>query len=218
MKRDKLFYDKAARAIRNGVYPLLALQGAGAPTFNTNEDLVDLCLDLEKNLKAEPFAIFKGIFNQDSWLAILQDARKRGVELQSDYAALEWAAEWNQDTLAGKTSPIERRIEVKMLAGQRQVEVWVINRDQEKPARLQAIRIYRIKDGKEADIGLDGSAVMEALSKPCVLSPEERRVFTTRLVVASLAVYGASGYFAEVELEVGTKLRSNVYKIEKSVE
>ena len=114
---------------------------------------------------------------------------------------------------ANYSAPIKKGVEVRMQAGSTQVEVCVINHDEVKPARLHSVRIYRLKDGQEMDIGLDGTGIMKALPKPCVISPEGRRVFPTRLMLAALGASGASAYVAEVELEAGAKLRSNVYDV-----
>jgi hypothetical protein len=89
--------------------------------------------------------------------------------------------------------------------------VRVVNRNPDKPARLRRMIVYGVKDGKnELLLSTDSIGTKKAKEFPCILEPTEGRSFETLIFVPNSEVYRNTAYIAEIELETGDKIRSDV--------
>lgn len=98
--------------------------------------------------------------------------------------------------------------------------VRVINHDPDRHAKIKSVTVFGIKNGDEKQIlstklpndpdVTPGGWKLGSLSLPYSLGPRDAQNFKTVILEANLRVYGNTAYFAEVALQTGEAIRSEV--------
>jgi len=89
---DETYYS-IVEWIRNGHYPLYALQEHKIDEFRSNDDVVRLCDRLVSDKHEHPFGIIMTVIPQSEWLNLLKWARGRGAKFYDATDTYKWTVD-----------------------------------------------------------------------------------------------------------------------------